>query len=381
MAHQNRKSFYYGIGFLSIAIMYGQQAHAEPFMQFQASRIDVDLWFSLPEEGLGEIEYADINNSGTAAVVGAGDAFIYKNGITTRITDADWNFYSIRINNNDQISGRAYVLRDDSAPPLYRKYDDANYFYDNGSVQDIGSIRPIRINDNGQIIGQQGSGFLSYLNGTVSELAFPYGTTAVNSTNNAAGTDTNGKLFTYINGEKQVINYPTGTEQGTIYAINDNDQAVGGLLEERGHVQAFLLDKGLITMLGHLEGRYNSHANDINASGIIVGRADNGYFYGDRNDYYLSNPEAFIINNGAMTNLNWLLTPQDVEKGIRLTSALAINDSNFIVARGYEYKKNQYYRSGIYLLTPNPVPVPASVWLFLSGLSIFGALRRLARKA
>lgn len=367
MSYQNKKSLQYGIGFLSMALMYAQHAHAQTYTYYQASRIEISYLL----EAADERTFADISNSGAVAVATGTGAFIYKNGITTRINVAD-NYYTtnIHINNNDQVAG---IAVDTSS------YKSINYFYDNGSIQDIGSIYPIKINDNGQIIGQQGSGVVSYLNGTAAELALPYRVATVNSANNAAGTDSNGKLFTYINGEKQIINYPAGVNFGIISAINDNNKAVGQLLGD-GRQEAFLLDNDTITTLGKLGTREASYANDINESGTIVGKAYDFPLYSD--DYFSwestrpRNNAAFIKNDGAMTNLNSLLTRQDLEKGVTLTSALAINDFDFIVARGYETGHGE----AIYLLTPTPVPLPASVWMFLSGLSFFGALRRLSRK-
>lgn|GEM_PF-5977306 len=360
MSKLTKRSRQFAITILSAASLYAPHIIALPYNYYQAIRIektDLDSY---------QFAQADINNNGTvvAAVSYYGGGYIYKNGVSTRISDEHDFIQKIYINDKDQVAG-------------IFGYNRNGFFYEDGYLQDIGTILPIDINNNGQIIGKQGSQIMSYLNGTVSTLELPKGVTAVNSANNAAGNDENGQVFTYINGVKQIINKPSSGEWMDIRAINDDNKAVGSL-EARS---ALLIDNGTITTFGTLENRYFASASDINGNGTIVGTSYNppygcdGHYEPGCTEY--RNFAAFMIEDGVMTNLTGRLLKQDAARGVKITQALAINDFDFIVAQGFENGKGE----ALYLLTPTPVPLPASVWMFLSGLSIFSALRRLSRKA
>ncbi|MFO1368933.1 MAG: hypothetical protein U1F46_08055 [Marinagarivorans sp.] len=362
MSKLTKRSRQFGIAILSAVSLYAPHIIAQPNNYYQAVRIEnTELDLDSYQFGL-----ADINNKGTVvAAIGNGfGGYIYKNGISTRIIDGHEYIKRIYINDNDQVAGIFGANRN-------------GFFYEDGYIQDIGTILPIDINNNGQIIGKQGSQIVSYLKGTVSTLELPQGVTAVNSAYNAAGNEVYGQVFTYINGVKQIIDKPSGVVSMDIRAINDDNKAVGSL-DARS---ALLIDNGTITAFGTLENRIFASASDINGNGTIVGTSYNppyscdGHYEPGCQQY--RNFAAFIIEDGLMTNLTGRLLKQDAARGVKLTQALAINDFDFIVAQGFETGKGE----ALYLLTPTPVPLPASVWMFLSGLSIFGALRRLSRDA
>ncbi|HMW70893.1 MAG TPA: VPLPA-CTERM sorting domain-containing protein [Cellvibrionaceae bacterium] len=350
-----KRSKQLALAILSTTSFYAPQIIALPYNYYQATRIGIADLYSY------EIELADINNNGTVVATANYDAYIYKNGVSTKINNANQWTTDIHINDKDQVAGTISLNK--------------GFFYEDGSFQDIGNILPIRINNDSKIIGKQNSQTVTYLNGTVATLDLPNGVTAVNSANNAAGTDANGQAFTYINGEKQIINKPPHVDWISIKAMNDENKVIGQLTESK----AFLIDNDTITTFEPLETRNLSYLTDINANGTIVGTSyDRGYSCDHFSPECLlpNNFAAFMIEDGVITNLTGRLLKQDAERGVKITKALAINDFNFIVAQGFETGKGEAF----YLLTPTPVPLPASAWLFLSGLSIFGALRRLARK-
>src|SRR5262249_40611980 len=86
----------------------------------------------------------------------------------------------------------------------------------------------------------------------------------------------------------------------------------------------------------------------INSSGTVVGT---------------SNGNAVMWADGQIIDLNTLLSSQ--LNGVTLEAASAINDNGQIVAEG---------GGNVYVL--NPVPLPASVWLLISGIACLLILSR-----
>ena len=109
--------------------------------------------------------------------------------------------------------------------------------------------------------------------------------------------------------------------------------------------------------LGTLGGT-NSYAYGINSDGQVVGASDSAG----------SGWRAFLYSGGIMTDLNSLIDPSS---GWFLSWADDINDSGQIVGTGFLNGQEHAF-----LLTPTAVPIPATVWLFGSGLlGLLGIVR------
>jgi probable HAF family extracellular repeat protein len=124
---------------------------------------------------------------------------------------------------------------------------------------------------------------------------------------------------------------------------------------------AFLYNNGSLQDLGTLGGT-GSAALGINASGEIVGKSATT---GDLAQH------AFLYTNGQMYDLNALDTSSPLATYVTLTQGTAINTQGWIVADGVDSRTGQQH--GYLLENLSPVPLPAAVWLMLSGLCGLGA--------
>ena len=144
------------------------------------------------------------------------------------------------------------------------------------------------------------------------------------------------------------------------YDINHSSQVVGVSNLSDNTYRAFLWEDGDgMLNLGTLPGGDFSSAYGINNSGQVVGTSEksNGPVV------------AYLWEDGVMQNLNDLIDPAS---GWDLIDAYALNDAGQILGYGG--------RAGtggeLFLLTPvAPVPLPAVVWLMLSGLASLGWLK------
>jgi probable HAF family extracellular repeat protein len=303
-----------------------------------------------------------INDSGQVVgesrIHGNNHAFIYSNGTMLDIgTFGGATSIARDINNSGAVTGSA----------AYASGDVNAFIYSDGSLQSLGtagtsdgsvsyrSSAGFSINSTGQVVGsssrdfQDGtsnsSGYL-FENGNVTYRSSIL--RAINDSGAMVGGNTlrQGDSFSTIPGfctglfcepYAEDINNK-GTIVGTSHTAFDGDHA-------------FMYDGNTVTDLGALNGGA-SFANGINEWEQIVGRSSNS---------------AFIYENGAMLDLNTLIDPAE---GWNLQEANDINESGQIVGWGFNG-----FQTRAFLLTP--VPVPAAVWLFASGLiGLAGFARR-----
>jgi probable HAF family extracellular repeat protein len=138
---------------------------------------------------------------------------------------------------------------------------------------------------------------------------------------------------------------PGGNGLGWARALNDSDQVVGfsnvapNNLGTPAH--AFLWQGGVMTDLGILPGGFGSDAFAINGAGVIVGSAD---VIDPSGTSSTGHAVIWMPGQTVPTDLNTLVAPGS---GWFLSSAVGINNSGWIVGRGY---LNGLERS--FLLTP-----------------------------
>jgi probable HAF family extracellular repeat protein len=264
----------------------------------------------------------------------ASRAFLYSNGAMTDLLGALESSDSMAsgINNNGQVTGWFGVPGVSGGQAfLYSNGVTISLGNLNGAYNPFYSSFANDINDNGHVVG---------------------------SSDVTVGGFSQHHAFLYSNGTMTDFGTLGGT-RSSAYGINDNGQVVGNsYITGNAVTHAFLYSNGAMIDLGTFDG--DSYAADINNYGQVVGRA---YNVGN------TSSRAFLYSNGNLVDLNDLLP---AGSGWSLNSASAINDLGQIVGGGLI--DGQYHA---YLMTP--VPVPAAVWLFASGLfGLFGALRKRA---
>lgn len=321
-----------------------------------------------------------INNNGQvtgwANTAGeAQDAFIYSNGIMTNLGTLGGPIsIGMGINDSGQVSGSAQ-LADDSWHA---------FVYSNGTMSDLGTLLvggdsyAYGINAGGQIVGNSetegaGHAFL-YSNGHMSDLgalggifSTAFGINASGAVTGQSDTANNVDAFVYANGTMTDLGSLVSGGGSSGQAINASGQITGYAGVANGSSHAFLYSNGKMLDLGALYGR-DSEGLAINTRGEVVGST-----------YQPFNPSAFnpngttaFIYNGKMLDLNTLDTGSPLAMYVTLTSATAINDNGWIVADGVDSRTDL---TTVYLL--QPVPLPATGWLMLSGLGGLGfAIRR-----
>lgn len=287
----------------------------------------------VPEAPTGNYAYTDTyangmndsgwivgNTSSQNTNSGPFQAFISIDGITTGLgTFAGSSSAASDINNNNQIVGGV-----GSASGISRGYI---YDYDTGNIDYLGTLggdnsSATGINEVGQVIGQSQISSGQYT------------------------------AFFYDNNIMTSLGTLEGAGASIANGLNDNGMVVGksATVFSGTHGYVWTSNAGMVD-LGTFGGDY-SDANDVNNSGQIVGTAS----YTGNSGY-----GAFLYENGLMTDLNTLLA---VDTGWTLTSATGINELGQIVGTGLTADGDQH----AFLLTPSAVPIPASIWLFGSGL-------------
>jgi probable HAF family extracellular repeat protein len=194
-------------------------------------------------------------------------------------------------------------------------------------------------------------------------------------------------------------------------AINGAGQIVGysHTSTSSNEYHAYLYQNGVMADLGVLPNGLNSYAADINDAGHVVGDSQlnssfrfraiyfsdgnmidigdlSGGSFGWAQAFAINNADqiigrsltaagtaaAFLYESGVMYELNSLIDPGS---GWFLDHAVDINDAGQIVGFGMINGEEHGF-----LLTPSAVPVPATAWLFGSGLAGLAVFRRRKRR-
>jgi probable HAF family extracellular repeat protein len=282
-------------------------------------------------------------------------AFLYSNGAMTDLGTMGGVGVSgaTGINNYGQVVG--YSMTDD-----FR-----TFLYSNGTMTDIGTlggpgITATGINDSGQVVGVADTAALYPAGGAIPQ-AFLYSNGMMTDLGALGGI---GSRAHGINNMGQVVGEASTADfDASGYAITHAFLYSNGKMIDIGptaDTRVYIYFPGGKIDIGPLGATY-SVASGINNYGQVVGAA----WGGASNGTYV-----FLYSDGVLLDLNGLLP---VGSGWTLTDAIDINDLGQIVGRGITSDGDTH----AFLMTPVPVPVPASLWLLGSGLlGLMGMTRR-----
>lgn len=264
-------------------------------------------------------------------------------GAATRLDDlgSDFGNAASSINNLGQAVGYAWNGTDYSAV----SWDAA------GAITDLGTLGGSRgfandINDAGYIVGS------SYTSGDEADHATVWHNGSIMDLGTLGGTSS---VANRINNVGQVA----GTSS---LSPGDDTQ----------HVVIWNLDDTTAPIdLGALPSVYSS-ISDFNDAGTVVGTiVDPGSLGG--NAY-----SAALWDSNGLTNLNSLLSPEQVAAGWRMFSADGINDHGVIVASAIIPGVSPPFGTTTVILTP--VPEPETYAMMLVGLGLIGGVIARRRK-
>lgn len=161
----------------------------------------------------------------------------------------------------------------------------------------------------------------------------------------------------------------------TAYGINEAGQIVGFSyvdVENTTYSAVKWLSQADAPIdLSSLPGVVNDLAVHINSLGQLVGYSEVG-----------GGIHATLWDGDQVIDLNNFLPADLAAAGWHLDFASGINDHGMIVGYASRGTDPDTAITAAYMLTPTPVPVPAAVWLFGSGLAgLVGVLRRPQSKA
>ncbi len=337
--------------------------------------------YSITDLGAGDIPEA-INDAGQAAGYiqnpnNQNDAMFYSNGAVQDLgTFGNYSAVGSSINASGQI---AITTNDSNYQNLY------GYVYDatTGTSQYIRPLGPggsvSGINNAGQVVGELLTGGswhdFTYQNGTFTDIGsfgLSYANSAphINNLGQIAGTAYGYPLgsaafICNFNGTNAVNlgNFAGGQNPTTIYGLNDSGVVVGAQTStsNSGENQAFIYQNGKMTNLNSLLPNSTlSLATGINAAGEVVGV----YQPAGASSYSI-----FLYENGQMSDIGSELA----SSGWSNVFVRGINDNGQIVGDGT-------YNGATtgFILTPDtsPTPVPPSFYMLGSGLCCLGFIRR-----
>jgi probable HAF family extracellular repeat protein len=175
--------------------------------------------------------------------------------------------------------------------------------------------------------------------------------------------------FLYSGGLMMDLNNLIATNSGWTLqeatAINNDGEIVGNAYARGDKFpHAFLYSNGSMLTLGIIPGYSSSFAHGINDDGQVVGSACTRV-----NKW----PHAFLYSGGSMMDLNNLIA---TNSGWTLEVATAINDNGQIVGEGIDPSGKRE----AFLLTPDPVPEPATWSLLALGIGVLLGGRKFHRR-
>jgi hypothetical protein len=284
------------------------------------------------------------------------------------------------------IEGRAMNNLGEAVGMYYDPSDGSQHgfhFSDSGFQTVQGLSLMSRINDNGQMIGQNIYGSYFYSQGTG---LMPLGVTAydINNAGVMVGNSSTGAVRFSLNGDIQYLGAftvgginnsgtvigarpsPSGNYEtvmfrdgvglvpigepigfGGVTHLNDHDMAVGyaGQFES---LRPVMLQNGQLVTITNLASQY---FKDINNHGVIVGGFDNSFV---QRALMWSSVESSV-------DLNTLIDPNS---GWVLITAVDINDAGQILGNGYYNGMRRTFRL-------DPIPEPGTCALAVAGAAVF----------
>lgn len=319
----------------------------------------------------GQTSVGSINENGdivgiSANQAGYNHAVLWRNGRLIDLGGFGYeNSYVHKINNFGQIAGWAYTSPTVGPMAVLASKDGISYLGTLPSTQSYGTASIANsLNNRGMVVGgsnnhaflwtaQSGMRDLGSLGGN--SMLIGSSATDINDKGEVVGgswTGINtGLNFAFIWDDSQGMRSlgSLGGFYSHANAINERGQVVGtSYLSDNQRFHAFYWDNLTKTLidLGTLGGGY-SEANGISDDGTVLGRAETAG----------GSMHAFVWRDGAMTDLNMLISPQS---GWELTSATDINSEGKIIGNGVF---NAQYRA--FLLTPIAVSEPRGINLAL----------------
>ena len=257
------------------------------------------------------------------------------------------------------------------------------FLYSDGVMTDIGALPggdgsvAVGINDRGQVVGhtyyQSRQSYHSFLydHGMMTDLGLVDGWSTtfamdINNRGQVAGYFTGNsddRVFLWQDGVFDTMGVLSGDFFARANALNDAGQVVGSSGGWGGN-RAVLFDEGSITILNTdmATGRFNSYAEDINSSGVVVGQGSPG-------GAFLWTPTT---RNGAIG------TKSDLPPLNGSVGVLKINDSGQVTGSVFDFMSppRPFLYSDGQVIEPNSLLPPDSGWTIrnLNGINNLGQI-------